>query len=82
MNVARNVMTEPLLVPGGGAAEMALAQVNVYFFSVLQLLLCSCLLWDLWFVGESQKSSPESFPDYSSSCFSLAVKSSCAIWPQ
>ena len=33
MNVARNVMTEPLLVPGGGAAEMALAQVcmhNVY----------------------------------------------------
>ena len=28
MNVARNVMTEPLLVPGGGAAEMALAQVS------------------------------------------------------
>ncbi|XP_021362656.1 T-complex protein 1 subunit gamma-like [Mizuhopecten yessoensis] len=26
MNVARNVMTEPLLVPGGGAAEMALSQ--------------------------------------------------------
>jgi len=26
MNVARNVMVEPYLVPGGGAAEMALAQ--------------------------------------------------------
>ncbi|KAH3834273.1 T-complex protein 1 subunit gamma-like [Dreissena polymorpha] len=26
MNVARNVMQEPFLVPGGGAAEMALAQ--------------------------------------------------------
>lgn len=29
MNVARNVMTEPLLVPGGGAAEMALSQVRL-----------------------------------------------------
>ena len=28
MNVARNVMVNPLLVPGGGATEMALAQVN------------------------------------------------------
>ena len=28
MNVARNVMQEPFLVPGGGAAEMALAQVG------------------------------------------------------
>ena len=27
MNVARNVMVEPKLVPGGGASEMALAQV-------------------------------------------------------
>jgi len=27
MNVARNVMVDPFLVPGGGAAEMALAQV-------------------------------------------------------
>lgn len=27
MNVARNIMQEPFLVPGGGAAEMALAQV-------------------------------------------------------
>ena len=32
MNVARNVMTEPLLVPGGGAAEMALAQVGMDLF--------------------------------------------------
>lgn len=30
MNVARNVMQEPYLIPGGGAAEMALAQVRVY----------------------------------------------------
>lgn len=28
MNVARNVMVEPKLVAGGGAAEMALAQVR------------------------------------------------------
>ena len=29
-------MTEPLLVPGGGAAEMALAQVNVISSAVLE----------------------------------------------
>ena len=29
MNVCRNVMLEPYLVPGGGAAEMALSQVSV-----------------------------------------------------
>jgi T-complex protein 1 subunit gamma len=28
MNVARNVMVEPKLVAGGGASEMALAQVR------------------------------------------------------
>jgi hypothetical protein len=28
MNVARNVMTDPRLVPGGGACEMALAHVS------------------------------------------------------
>lgn len=28
MNVARNVMMDPRLVPGGGAAEMALAHVS------------------------------------------------------
>ena len=27
MNVARNIMIDPYLCPGGGAAEMALAQV-------------------------------------------------------
>lgn len=27
MNVARNVLVDPYLVPGGGATEMALAQV-------------------------------------------------------
>ena len=29
MNVARNVMLDPRLVPGGGAAEMALAHVRL-----------------------------------------------------
>lgn len=28
MNVTRNVLLEPKLVPGGGAAEMALAYVS------------------------------------------------------
>lgn len=28
MNVARNVLVDPYLVPGGGATEMALAQVS------------------------------------------------------
>lgn len=28
MNVARNVMLDPRLVPGGGAAEMALSHVS------------------------------------------------------
>ena len=28
MNVTRNVMLDPRLVPGGGAAEMALAHVR------------------------------------------------------
>lgn len=30
MNVARNVMLDPRLVPGGGAAEMALAHVSTF----------------------------------------------------
>lgn len=30
MNVTRNVMLDPRLVPGGGAAEMALAHVRSY----------------------------------------------------
>lgn len=30
MNSARNVMIEPLLVPGGGAVEMALTHVSHY----------------------------------------------------
>ena len=29
MNVTRNVLLEPKLVPGGGAAEMALAYVSI-----------------------------------------------------
>ena len=28
MQVARNIMVDPYLLPGGGAAEMALAQVR------------------------------------------------------
>ena len=31
MHVARNVMIDPRLVPGGGAAEMALSHVSLYF---------------------------------------------------
>ena len=30
MNVARNVITDPRLVPGGGACEMALAHVRIF----------------------------------------------------
>lgn len=30
MNVARNVITDPRLVPGGGACEMALAHVSTH----------------------------------------------------
>lgn len=30
LNVVRNVMIKPRLVPGGGALEMALAQVNIW----------------------------------------------------
>ena len=29
LNVARNVLLDPLLIPGGGAGEMALAQVRL-----------------------------------------------------
>ena len=32
MHVTRNVMLEPKLVPGGGAAEMALAYVRLNLF--------------------------------------------------
>ena len=38
MHVTRNVMLEPKLVPGGGAAEMALAFVRIYLFYRRQLL--------------------------------------------
>jgi len=34
MNVARNVMLDPRLVPGGGAAEMALAHVSTLCYSL------------------------------------------------
>lgn len=37
MNVARNVMVDPFLLPGGGAAEMALA--HVCYLHVLNLCL-------------------------------------------
>ena len=40
MNVARNVMLDPRLVPGGGAAEMALAHVSRASYE--KLLLKSC----------------------------------------
>jgi len=43
MNVARNVMVDARLVPGGGAVEMALAHVSTRFisFSHYCLLLCT-----------------------------------------
>lgn len=34
LNVVRNVMIEPKLVPGGGALEMALAQVIMFAFEL------------------------------------------------
>ena len=32
MQVARNVLIDPYLLPGGGAAEMALAHVRPFLF--------------------------------------------------
>ena len=34
MNVSRNVLLEPRIVPGGGAVEMALSQVRLASFSL------------------------------------------------
>ena len=39
MNVTRNVLLEPKLVPGGGAAEMALAYVMTNVSTCRNLLL-------------------------------------------
>ena len=43
MQVARNVMVDAMLVPGGGAVEMAVAQVYITkhdgFITVIQALL-------------------------------------------
>ena len=41
MNVARNVMVDARLTPGGGATEMAVAWVRELIASVMD---CSCLL--------------------------------------
>ena len=41
MNVARNVIKDPRLVPGGGACEMALAHVSlgsVFFSSLVHVI--------------------------------------------
>ena len=38
MNVARNVMVEAKLVPGGGAGEMALAQVCTNLLTDMQIV--------------------------------------------
>lgn len=39
MHVARNVLLEPKLVPGGGAAEMALAHVSVSVFLEIECII-------------------------------------------
>ena len=39
MNVARNVMVDARLVPGGGAVEMALAHVSNRLYFIQSLLL-------------------------------------------
>jgi chaperonin GroEL (HSP60 family) len=35
MNVTRNVIMNPILVPGGGACEMALSHVRLYILLYL-----------------------------------------------
>ena len=40
MNVARNVMVDARLVPGGGAVEMALAHVSSSFMSTVFVIQC------------------------------------------
>lgn len=37
MSVARNVLLEPRLVPGGGASEMAVSQVRICIIIKLKL---------------------------------------------
>lgn len=47
MNVARNVMVDARLVPGGGAVEMALAHVSALCLSVLFVIqVCTILVVD------------------------------------
>ena len=42
MQVARNVLIDPYLLPGGGAAEMALAHVRQLFYLMLFLNVNLC----------------------------------------
>lgn len=35
MQVARNVMVDPRLVPGGGAVELAVAHVTIFRYIIL-----------------------------------------------
>ena len=47
MNVARNVMVDARLVPGGGAVEMALAHVSALYMSALFVVqVCTILVVD------------------------------------
>lgn len=43
MAVARNVMLEPCLVPGGGAVEMALGHVSGAALSIMFICICFLL---------------------------------------
>lgn len=46
MNVARNVMLEPRIVPGGGAVEMALSQVHTVHN--IAFIFFGLLFWSTW----------------------------------
>lgn len=50
MNVARNVLIDPCLVPGGGAAEMAVAQVTLNIVVADSLDTIQCYI-SKYFVG-------------------------------
>lgn len=48
MNVARNVMIDPYLCPGGGASEMAVAQVGLWELSGCVGCSGALSLWMCW----------------------------------
>ena len=58
MQVARNVMVDAMLVPGGGAVEMAVAQVHAFGYINLQI---SCVLMYIRWLGISNWNSALTF---------------------